>query len=123
MAYMQGAELPDEAITWRDSTGAVIDFSSGWTFTLRVGKPGEDALIEKTTGITGASTAPNVTIAWDQGELEPLTPGVWAVDITATRTSDDKQRTMRLDLVVKLAVGEYTPTTPGTPGIIDGGTP
>lgn len=92
--YYQGAELPDVALTWTDEVTGLIDFSSSWTFTLRVGHSGEVALLEKTAGITGAATAPNVIIAWAAGELDVLAPDTYDADIEAKNVSgkDRKRR-------------------------------
>lgn len=104
-AYIQGSDLPDLTITWRDSTGAILQYGSGHTFELKLGTPGSAAVITKTTGITGANTDPNVTIAWaTSGELNTLTPGVYTADLTATRTSDSKQRKLRFQLPVYPAI-------------------
>lgn len=106
VTYVAGADLPDLALTLRDSTDAVIDFSSGWTFTLKVAPSGStSATLTKTTGITGAASAPNVTIAWStSGELNSLTPGRYRAQLTATRGDDSKHRLFEFDLVVKAAI-------------------
>lgn len=103
--YTQGADLPDLPITWQDSAGAVIDFSTGYTFEVRVGSRGSAAAFSKTTGITGAATAPNLTIQWaTSGELNTLAAGRYSVQVTATRTSDNRQRVMSDALQVLPAV-------------------
>lgn len=86
-----GAELPDTAILWPEN-GVPIDFSSGWTFTLKVGNGGETALLTKTTGITGASTSPNITIAWATGELESVGSGAWECQLLAHNSVSNKDR-------------------------------
>lgn len=91
--YFQGSDLPDLKITWPDDTGAPINFSTGWTFTVKVGPRGGAALLTKTTGITGSATAPNLTVSWSTvGELNTLAPGVHTIQVTALRTSDNKER-------------------------------
>jgi hypothetical protein len=91
--YVQGADLPDLTFTWYAQDGTLIDLSTGYTFSLKIGNPGSAALITKTTGITGAATDPNVTIAWaTSGELNTLAPGSYALQLQATRTADSKQR-------------------------------
>jgi len=90
--YTIGAELPDIAISWTSESGAVIDFSTGWTFTVKVGNPGETALLTKTTTITGAAVAPNLTIAWAAGELDAVGSGAWQCQITAHNTASNKDR-------------------------------
>jgi hypothetical protein len=103
-SYIQGADLPDLTFEWRDSTGALINFSSGYTFVLKLGTPGSAATLTKSTTITGAATSPNVTVAWaTSGELNTLTPGVYTLDLIATRTSDSKQRFLRDSLTVHAA--------------------
>ena len=100
--YVSGAVLADLAVTWLDDAGDVIDFSSGWTFSVKVGAPNSTASFTKTTGITGAATAPNVTIEWaTSGEITTLGAGSHTVQITATRSADSKPRRMqaRLDVV------------------------
>lgn len=93
--YTQGAELPDLAFEWEDRNGDLHDFSSGWTFQLKVGTPGEAAVLTKSTGITGAATAPNVLIGWPtSGELNSLAPSLYHAHLVATRTSDSKQRVL-----------------------------
>lgn len=97
--YRIGQELPSMAFEWLDgATGAVIDFSSGWTFTASIAAanaPGT-VLATITTGITGAATSPNVTIDWATDAFDDLTPAaagtVYVVHLVATRTSDSKQR-------------------------------
>jgi hypothetical protein len=104
-AYVQGADLPDLAITWQDKSGAVIPFATGYTFTLKVGKPGDVAQLTKTTGFVGANSAPNVTIAWaPTGELNQIPPGTYTADLIATRASDGKQRVFRFVLPVHPAI-------------------
>lgn len=74
IAVRKGAELPDRGIEWRDANGNIIDFSSGWTWQLKIGLTADGtAAITKTTGITGAATSPNVTISFSAGELDGLT--------------------------------------------------
>lgn len=93
--YTQGADLPDLQVTWKNNAGSVIDFSSGWTFELRVGDPAAEAALVKTTGISGAATEPNVTIAWAiTDDLDSLDPDMYTAQLIATRVSDDKQRIM-----------------------------
>jgi hypothetical protein len=89
LVYYRGAELPDAEITWLDSSNNIIDFSSGYTFVAKLGTPGSTALLTKSSGITGAATAPNVLIAWTANELA-LTPGTYSLDIIATTGGKDR---------------------------------
>lgn len=101
--YIQGADDPALQITWKSDAGSIIDFSSGYTFTLKVGIPGSAALLTKTTGIAGAAAAPNVTITWaTSGELNTLTPGTYTCQLTATASS--RQRIITFDLIVRPAI-------------------
>lgn len=103
--YVQGSDLPDLAITWKDGSGTIINYSSGYTFVLKVGSPGSAATLTKSTGITGAAAAPNVTVAWaTTGELNTLPAGSYTADLIATRTSDSKQRVFRFVLPVLAAI-------------------
>lgn len=101
-AYIQGTDLPDLAIEWRDRAGDLIDFATGWTFELRSTELVKDA------GIAGDDAAPNVVITWDVGELDVLEPGHHVCDLVATRDSDSRQRAMRFRLSVKAAVPAVT---------------
>ena len=103
LVYALGDELGDAEIDWEDSDGAVISFASGYTFSLKVGTKGSAALFTKTSGITGAATFPNLTIAWAiSGELNAITtPGGYVLQITATRTADSKTRTLTVPLVIE----------------------
>ena len=99
--YIQGAELPDYTLAWYGQDGELIDFSSGWTFTLLVGTPGQPALLTKSSGIAGDDADPNVTIAWaSSGELNDLAPGLYTCDLRARRGSDSKDRFARFALRV-----------------------
>jgi hypothetical protein len=85
-----GSELPDWTFHWT-AGGATIDFSTGYTWTLRVGSSNAGVL-EKTSGITGAATDPNVTVVWAAGEWDGVAPGNYAFTLTPRRTSDSKDR-------------------------------
>jgi hypothetical protein len=103
--YTIGDELPSITPTWKDSNGNVIDFSSGFTYRLRVALNGVTAL-EKTSGITGASTAPNITIDWTVDELAALTGGqVYTAQLRARRTSDNKDRTLAFAVKTSAELG------------------
>lgn len=94
-----GSELPDDAFDWTDRQENLIDFSDGWTFSLEVGFPNQDAVLTKSTGITGAATSPNITISWEDGELAaPLTAGAWPGWIIATSSGRERKRSFLLKL-------------------------
>ena len=101
---------PSCQIWWFNSAGTLVDFSSGYTFELRIGSGGATRLVDKTTGITGAAGAgvaptgtPNVTIAWTAGELAVLAQGSYTADLLATDGSGNV-RLMRFALDVDSAV-------------------
>lgn len=105
LQYIQGSDLPDATFEWRSGTGAIIDFSTGYTFTLKIGTPGQAATLTKTTGITGAATSPNVTVAWStSGELNTLATGTYSGQLKATRTSDSKDRFFPFDVSILPAI-------------------
>lgn len=107
--FTQGAELPDTPLTWVDGNGDIVNFASGWTFTLRLGMPAGEAELEKTTGITGAATAPNITVSWAAGELDDLSPGTRVMQLWARQTSSGKDRGPLTELFTI-----YAPVTPAT---------
>lgn len=99
--YIVGADLPNLAVTWKDSSGNVIDYSSGYTFAAKVGHRGTTSFT-KTTGITGAATSPNVLVQWaNTGELNSLAPGIYVLEIIATETATTKQRKYQTRLNMK----------------------
>lgn len=89
-----GQELPSRTLDWLDSSGTPVDFSSGWTFTVKISKQSTPTvtLVEKTSGITGAATSPNVTIDFTASELSTVAPGKYVVRVIARRTADSKDR-------------------------------
>lgn len=98
--YIKGAELPDVAMTWNDPVSGIIDFTSGWTFSLRIGAVGQTALLEKTSGFTPGAAPPNLVIAWAAGELDSLPPGVHTVDVEARNTGSNKDRKRRFEIEI-----------------------
>jgi hypothetical protein len=96
VVYNQNAERPALALWLLDKAGSLIDFSSGYTFSFKIGERGATALLTKTTNITGAAGSgaaptgtPNVTVTWVAGDLN-LTPGVYLWQLTATTSSIDR---------------------------------
>lgn len=109
LEYTLADELGDAGLFWYDSNGALIDFSSGYTFSLKVYDDTSTAFFTKSSGITGAAGSltsdpptPNVTVAWaTSSELGTITsPGVYPLRLTATRGSDSKTRTFRTTVTI-----------------------
>lgn len=101
--YVQGSDLADLTVTWEDAAGDPIDMSSGYTFSTKVGTVGTDAVFTKTNGHTGTTTG--VVIQWaTSGELNTLDGGMYTIQITATRTSDTRQRIAQGTLKILRAV-------------------
>jgi len=92
--YRKGAARPAMECWLKDDDGALIDFSTGSpTFSLKIGRIGEIALLTKTTGIAGAAGAgeeptgtPNVVVTWVAGDLN-ITPGPYLAQLTVTVSS------------------------------------
>lgn len=91
------AERPSLTFWLRDDDDALIDLSSGYTFTFKIGAVGSAATFTKTTGITGAAGAgvepsgtPNLTVAFSAAELDDLTAGEYQGQIIATTSSLDR---------------------------------
>lgn len=96
LRYHAGAERPALKLWLQDDDGTLIDFSSGYSFELRVGLPGQTPLLTKTSGIVGAAGAgveptgtPNVTISWTSGELA-ITVGAYSWQLKATTGGLDR---------------------------------
>ncbi len=101
LEYTIGDELGDAGLYWTTNK-ALIDFSSGYTFSTKVYDATGTAFFTKTTGHTGAAGSlttptPNLVIAWaTSSELSLITtPGDYQFRCTATRTADGKTRTFR----------------------------
>lgn len=97
--YSIGDSLSDLAIYWQADDNTYRDFSSGWSFEVKVGDA-NGVTFTKTAGITGAAggpTVPSIVVAWaTTDELTTIaTPGNYYVQIRATRTGDAKKLTKR----------------------------
>ena len=87
--YVQGAELDSLTLEIEDGTGALVDMSTGYSFSLKVGTV-YAAGFTKTASIGGISTG--CQVSWlTSGELNTLAPGEYTGQITCTRTSDSRQ--------------------------------
>lgn len=101
--YVVTAALPSLTITWKEN-GQLVLLATGHTFELRVALNGT-TLLAKTSGISGADIAPNVTIDWATGELANLTPNkTHSAQLIATRTSDGKPRIFPFALQMLAAI-------------------
>ncbi len=94
--YRKSAERPAAKLWLYDDDRTLIDFSSGYTFSLKIGVPGSAALLTKTSNIVGAAGSgteptgtPNITVTWTAGELA-LTPGAYAWELTCTTSALDR---------------------------------
>lgn len=96
LEYAKNAERPSAELWLEDDDGTLIDFSSGYTFSFKVGSLGSTALLTKTSGITGAAGAgveptgtPNVVIAWTAGDLA-LAVGTHDAQLVCTTSALDR---------------------------------
>ena len=90
VSYEIGEELDDIHVSWPDpATGLPRDFSTGWTFELKIGQLGAVAVVTKTTGIVGDDVFPNIVIAFAAGELD-IADATYTGQIKARRTADSK---------------------------------
>ncbi len=103
LSIIAGADLPNIAIEWTDLNGSVIDFSTS-TFTVKVGpEAGGTTQITKTAGITGASSSPNVLIAWTTAEVGTLAAGRYVIEVIAAAV-DGRQRIRQIPFTVNRAL-------------------
>ena len=94
LTYVSDSENPETQLIWKDATGTLIDFSVGYTFTVKLVQEGVTQLT-KTTAITGAATEPNVKIEWAVDELD-IAAGVYQLWVYA-RDSGSRDRVFRPD--------------------------
>lgn len=97
LRYKSGAEKPDAKFWLYDDDGTPLDLSDvGYTFTFKIGKLGQAAVLTKTTGITGAAQTgeeptgvPAVTIVWAVDDLK-LSSGSWKWELIIRNTVKDR---------------------------------
>lgn len=65
-------QLPATAISWLDPDGNPLPLAAGHTFHVELVDDTGTIAFSKSTGVTGANTAPNATIAWADGDLDGL---------------------------------------------------
>jgi hypothetical protein len=108
LKYHKSAERPEAQLWILDDDGSLIDFATGYSFSLKIGQLGSPAVVTKTSGITGATGAgieptgtPNVTVAWSFDELS-ITPGLYTWQLTATNSGNDRvfQGDLRIDDII-----------------------
>jgi hypothetical protein len=89
--YWKGSELPAIAITRYDPNGSLYNFSSGWTFTARVGTPGLPAVATGT--VTGAATSPNMLVDFAIAQFDSVAQGTYHLEVTPRFTGTSKDLT------------------------------
>ena len=95
ITIVKDQELPAMAFEWRDSSNALIDFSTGYTFTVKLATQLAPTVVvlTKTSGITGLATAPNVAVNWTSTDFASLVAGTtYVVWLYARRSADALDR-------------------------------
>jgi hypothetical protein len=102
ITYRKDAELPSLTLAWYDSSGNLIDFSSDYTFELKlISKKTGAAELTKTNGIIGSATKPNIVVAWSSGDLNK-TPGQYSVRLKATNIMGDRYFAPDSEPIIKI---------------------
>ena len=109
LTYFRTAERPDVQMWLLDDDGTLIDFSTGYTFTFKLGAAGSDAVYTKTTLITGTAGAgvegdgtPNIILQFLPGELDDVDPGSYSWQLVARTGGMDRvfrERITILDVI------------------------
>jgi hypothetical protein len=100
LRYFRGDERP----AWQETitvNGVADNYSSGFTFAVKVQLGSATPVLTKTTGITGAASGV-ITVAWAENDLD-VTPGVYRALLVVTRTSDSLELTVERTLEVLAA--------------------
>lgn len=106
--YYKAAERPDIELWLEDDDGALIDFSTGYTFEFKIGYPDETAAVTKTTGITGAAGSgngespadvPNLVITPTAGEFNVIVPDLYYGQVKATTGGLDRFYLFKIDIL------------------------
>lgn len=100
ISYFQNDELP----VWEPTVelnGETPDFTVGYTFKAKARLDGTtgDLALDKTAGIFGF-TEGRVQVQWAPGELN-IAPGLYDLQLTAKRISDDREWTVGEMLIIK----------------------
>lgn len=99
LQYFQNDERPYWAATVTID-GEAEDMTSGYTFEVNVALTLDTAPeLTKTSGIVGGPDG-LVTVGWAVGDLD-LDPGTYFAQLTATRTSDNKDWTVQDKIKIK----------------------
>lgn len=106
-----GRELPGWDLWCLDSTGTVVDFSSGWTMpsTVVLRQAGVDDTVTATVTAnatpsgdgSGTSDTASLSVAPAAGELDALTTGPATLVVVVTHTSSSKDREFQFPAIVK----------------------
>lgn len=94
--YRKDQELPAIGVEWLDGDGVAIDFSSGWTFSVKIcsASAASTVLATKSSGISGSASLPNITIDWSTSDFTGLTAdgkgSLYVAHLYAHRTADSK---------------------------------
>jgi hypothetical protein len=97
-------EDPAWALEWRDSAGALFNFSTGWDLRLElITRRTHRIGLTKTTGIVGSATTPNVVVTWGVGELADKV-GRWYVRLVARNVVTGAERVFREDSLPMLTI-------------------
>lgn len=89
------SSLPDASFRWLDAAGSPINFTTGWSFSMKIAQPPNSVQVTKTAGFVGgngANNAANLVVVWADDELANLTAGRWYFQLTATELISGKQR-------------------------------
>lgn len=100
--YKLDQELPDYILTGLDYDGSIVDFSSGWTFTVKIALATAPTAQLATPGtVTGAATSPNLRIGWGTSAWAGLTAGDYVGLVYCRRTADSKDLVYDIDFVLE----------------------
>ena len=108
--YRKDQEGPAIGVNWAASDGSIYAFASGWTFAAKVCAVSAPTtiIVTKSSGITGADTYPNVSIAWSASDFSTLTASAtgvaYVVYLYATRTADSKDFVFRPSDPIRLSL-------------------
>lgn len=118
LTWHRTAATPPGQLWWTDDLDTLIDFTGVTQWELLIARElGDEAVLTKTTGITGAAGTgtptdptgtPNVTITLAAGELEPLGTG----DYYATLTARPGTPSARVTNLIIHVLGTVRPATP-----------